>query len=82
MAKYNNFSLKHTQASTLLKRNTHVHSIGQTRTDIHSYRIYRHTHLKRWNFACMAALPLAVATVARLRVIPVFGGDLTLGRAN
>lgn len=30
----------------------------------------------------MAVLPLAVATVAMLRVIPVFGGDLTLGRAN
>lgn len=30
----------------------------------------------------MAALPLAVATVARLPVIQVFGGDLTLGRAN
>lgn len=42
---------------------------------------YIDTHTPK-NFACMAALPLAAATVAMLRVIPVFGRDLTLGRAN
>lgn len=34
------------------------------------------------NFTCMAAIPFAAAMVAMLRLIPVFGGDLTLGRAN
>lgn len=38
-----------------------------------------HTHTK---FCMHGCTPLAVATVAMLRVIPVFGGDLTLGRAN
>lgn len=47
--------------------------------------VQSHTHLGRWNFACMAALHLcflAVGMVARLQVVQVFGGDLTLGKAN
>lgn len=51
-------------------------------SDACTEHIHTHTHLGRWDFACMVALPLAVATVARLRAIQDFGGDLTLGRAN
>lgn len=65
----------HTETNTL---HTLIHTHN---TDTKHTQPGTHTP-KQVNFACMAVHPLAVAMVARLRVIPVFGGDLTLGRAN
>lgn len=62
--------------------NVHMTQDGSIQAYTCTEYIGAYRHLSRWNFACMAALPLAVAMVARLQVIQVFGGDLTLGRAN